>query len=472
MSGLVPFGGSTTSPGTPVGAYQFNSASTFAGGELTRQSATVTSAGADSATPAAMTFRGQNSRGGTDTDVAGGNLIVASGAGTGAAAVTSLLFQTPTIGGTGSVQQTLATRLTLSSASAAIAVPTSIAAGTVTSDIQALSATVTWNAGAVAFTAVKVNVTNTASAAAALLLDLQVGGVSQFSVSKAGAVSSVGSITSGANLFAAAASTIGWTGRSAILSPSDGTITLTNNAGSAFSLLNFGGATSSFPALKRSSATLECRLADDSAYAVLAASSHVATQGTITSDAQAFSGAVTWNSGGTTFTAIKLAVTSTASAAASMLMDLQVGGVTMFSVDKAGQLKINGGSATAGNFIQVLFKEETVSVANGVLTQDGTASFIPAGAFILQLRFKVNTKPGGTASFSAGTAAGTQAYLPTGTATTGGTTVFGGAGSAANTFQEWVKTTARTMRFTFNASTTDALGSITYGIWYILPTVA
>lgn len=50
----------------------------------------------------------------------------------------------------------------------------------------------TWNAGATTFTAIKMNVTDTASAAGSLLIDLQVGGVSQFSVTKAGAVTAVG----------------------------------------------------------------------------------------------------------------------------------------------------------------------------------------------------------------------------------------------------------------------------------------
>jgi hypothetical protein len=44
----------------------------------------------------------------------------------------------------------------------------------------------TWNAGATTFTAIKMNVTDTASAAGSLLMDLQVGGVSQFRVSKGG----------------------------------------------------------------------------------------------------------------------------------------------------------------------------------------------------------------------------------------------------------------------------------------------
>jgi hypothetical protein len=44
----------------------------------------------------------------------------------------------------------------------------------------------------------------------------------------------------------------------------------------------------------------------------------------------------TWNAGGTTFNAIKMDVTDTASAAASKLVTLQVGGVERFSVGKTG----------------------------------------------------------------------------------------------------------------------------------------
>lgn len=46
----------------------------------------------------------------------------------------------------------------------------------------------------------------------------------------------------------------------------------------------------------------------------------------------------TWNSSGTTFTGIKFNVTDTSSAAASLLMDLQVGGVSKFKVNKAGKV--------------------------------------------------------------------------------------------------------------------------------------
>lgn len=75
-----------------------------------------------------------------------------------------------------------------------------------------------------------------------------------------------------------------WTGRSTITSPANSTIQLRNNAGTDFGLLQFGGATASFPALKKSSTTLQSRLADDSAFSPL--------QGKITTDANATTGLV------------------------------------------------------------------------------------------------------------------------------------------------------------------------------------
>lgn len=70
-----------------------------------------------------------------------------------------------------------------------------IAQGTLTADAQAIDATATWNNAGVTFTGIKYNVTDTASAAASLLMDLQVGGTSQWKVGKAGAVTQLGTLT-------------------------------------------------------------------------------------------------------------------------------------------------------------------------------------------------------------------------------------------------------------------------------------
>lgn len=69
-----------------------------------------------------------------------------------------------------------------------------LAQGTITDPALNLESTVTWNDAADTFTAWKLNVTNTNSAAASLLMDLQVGAASQFSVSKAGKVVTTGVI--------------------------------------------------------------------------------------------------------------------------------------------------------------------------------------------------------------------------------------------------------------------------------------
>jgi microcystin-dependent protein len=49
-----------------------------------------------------------------------------------------------------------------------------------------------------------------------------------------------------------------------------------------------------------------------------------------------------WNSAGTTYSAIKMNVTNSASSATSKLLQLQVGGVDMFYVDKTGNMYVGG----------------------------------------------------------------------------------------------------------------------------------
>jgi len=54
----------------------------------------------------------------------------------------------------------------------------------------------------------------------------------------------------------------------------------------------------------------------------------------------------TWNNAGTTFTAVKMNVTNTNSATPSYLMDLQVGSVSKFNVDKTGVISQGVGDST------------------------------------------------------------------------------------------------------------------------------
>ena len=80
-----------------------------------------------------------------------------------------------------------------------------------------------------------------------------------------GAISSGGQITAVTNFQAGAAGQIYFLNRTTLSSPSDGVLLAFNFAGTDFNRLQFGGTTSSFPALKRNAANLEVRLADDSA---------------------------------------------------------------------------------------------------------------------------------------------------------------------------------------------------------------
>jgi hypothetical protein len=68
-------------------------------------------------------------------------------------------------------------------------------------------------------------------------------------------------------------------------------------------------------------------------------------------DTNIFAMADTWNNAATIFTAIQMNVTDTASQAASLLMDLQVGGASKFNVGKTGIVTATGSIATSGNLV-------------------------------------------------------------------------------------------------------------------------
>lgn len=70
---------------------------------------------------------------------------------------------------------------------------------------------------------------------------------------------------------AAGGSNFTFDGRSYISSPSDGVLVVRNNAGTGFDRFQIGGTSNLFPALKRSNAELQARLADDSAFTYLQA---------------------------------------------------------------------------------------------------------------------------------------------------------------------------------------------------------
>lgn len=85
-----------------------------------------------------------------------------------------------------------------------------------------------------------------------------------------GALSITGSVQSNSNVTVASGGYFVVTSKSCISSPTDGLLLLQNNAATDFTRLQFGGTTSSFPALTRNGAVLEVKLADNSAYAAIA----------------------------------------------------------------------------------------------------------------------------------------------------------------------------------------------------------
>lgn len=149
-----------------------------------------------------------------------------------------------------------------------------------------------------------------------------------------------------------------------------------------------------------------------------------AAQGTLTDNKFAFESSATWNDGTETFVHIKANVTDTASAALSLLMDLQVAGVSKWKVTKGGAVTQAGGLAiTTGG-------SHTVDPTTPASIENSTAT---AGAFrrLIELRrngankafFALNgsddlallDKDGTTSVFNFGVSGGGVGYVqPTG----------------------------------------------------------
>lgn len=98
------------------------------------------------------------------------------------------------------------------------------------------------------------------------------------SVASSGAFSAQGLIST-AQVLAGASSFIGISNRLLLTAASDGVISLTNFAGTDFGRVGLGGLTSAFPAIKRSGAGIQFRLADDSAFTSVQASSYISNDG-------------------------------------------------------------------------------------------------------------------------------------------------------------------------------------------------
>lgn len=96
--------------------------------------------------------------------------------------------------------------------------------------------------------------------------------------------------------------------------------------------------------------------------------------GTFTTATNLIDIAATWNGAAVTFMGLKLNITNTASAAASRLIDLQVGGSSKFSVDTAGVIQtgtISGAQLTDATVTSAKIVDGTIAtadIADGAVT--------------------------------------------------------------------------------------------------------
>lgn len=102
--------------------------------------------------------------------------------------------------------------------------------------------------------------------------------VTAMTIAGSGAISTVGNIVGGAGIFATGS--FGSASSGFLNFSSDGVLRLTNNAGTDFTRLQFGGTSSSFPALTRQSTALQVGLADGSAFTGLHSGVHSIQPGT------------------------------------------------------------------------------------------------------------------------------------------------------------------------------------------------
>lgn len=115
------------------------------------------------------------------------------------------------------------------------------------------------------------------------LIEAQLNGVSRFKVAPDGQLDITAALKTNTSVQATSGLYPGTSARSFIQSSTNGNLTFTNAAGADFSLLQFGGTTSAFPAIKRSTTELHFRLADDSGFTAIYASSVVASGALISS---------------------------------------------------------------------------------------------------------------------------------------------------------------------------------------------
>jgi hypothetical protein len=260
--------------------------------------------------------------------------------------------------------------------------------GTVTTSQPILDVSQTWNNAAVTFAGIKANITDTASAAGSLLLDLQVGSASLFNVTKTGdlrkgtqTILSYGVIDAytvevpDAGFRAGTASGKIFVGNFGLVTnifgmsanvPNRGTVPdvyLERDAANTFSQRNGTNAqtfrlyntytdASNYERLALTWDSNVAKIQPEAAGTGTLRNLQIGPSvnlvgGTVTTSKPVLDVSQTWNDAAVTFTGIKANITDTASAAASNLLDLQLNGASKFKVSKSGIITLSSNAVIA-----------------------------------------------------------------------------------------------------------------------------
>lgn len=148
-----------------------------------------------------------------------------------------------------------------------------------------------------------------------------------------------------------------------------------------------------------------------------------------------------WNDATKAFAAIRMNVTNTASAAGSLLLDLQVGGVSLFRVDKDGRAVMKDPAFTAITFATGWTSQSTYNAAypvagyaktaEGEVVLKGTANNGPGGGTTLICTLPAGFRPTGDRIFIVMGGAGFDTPNFVSVAADGAVTVYSGSAASS-----------------------------------------
>ena len=304
--------------------------------------------------------------------------------------------------------------------------------GTVTVSTPVINATQTWNAALVTFTGLKLNVTDTASAAASLLLDLQVGASSKFSINKSGNAVVAGTLAvTGATTMSAALTYGGVTLSNAVTgtgnmvlstspslvtpalgTPTSGTLTNCTGLPVSSGISGLGTGVATFLATP-SSANLASAVTDETGSGALVFAASPTLSGTV-GGALTFSGALTLSAAGTASAGLTVSAGNVGVGASKLAnAGVYISGDTLSgSASQYGMLSqttFSSAATTLGYTVysQVITAAAAFTMTNGVGVYIDTPSKGAGSAITNVYGLKINDQSGGaTLNYAIYTGAG------------------------------------------------------------------